>query len=394
MDYSSLEARDSKKLKDAVERLQQRIRLGAASQQAVLERAAKTIIKDRLVPPKAFTFFTQSIGVVKGAYLGTGPQGADDLADVVAIHPHALRQMAAVAGMPGSYVTKLQNRSHDEKDTWPTDLACHNLNELFTKGTFKTRRGEPARYLHRVVNGEVRGFLSRIFNRKLGTLNLLRPFIERCQTYQAGPVEASTTDTRASLKYMLPHVFEPVDGEFVAIGVTYSNSDFGDGSRSIASTFMRISAGTIGLVESSTRRHIGSIITDDELEVSDEAQDKELEAQQLVVRDLVDKHLKPESVERILTAIRVAHEQELPWHRLEVLLNKVLQKKEVQDVRTMLSNNASDIIDLPPVRQDGQGDPIASAWWAANVLGIMASKTEDASKRAELQGLAGSLVMK
>ena len=71
----------------------------------------------------------------------------------------------------------------------------------------------------------------RNFKRNLATAPLIKAFVEQCGTHQAGPVEATATDVKTVLKCMLPYVFEPVDGEFVAFGLTFCNSDFGAGRR-------------------------------------------------------------------------------------------------------------------------------------------------------------------
>lgn len=374
---------DSAKSSVAKDRLEVRFRIGGQEQDRLVRQVAALHIRDRLVPPrKTFFLFTSS-----------GPRVSYSLDDTlgIPIHHHALWQMCSVAGMPRVFVQRLM-RGED----WERELLRHNMTELFHQGSYLDRSKNPTKFLHRLVgeNGgqELRGFLSRNFNRHLASLPLLRGFVEACEEVGARPIEASSGSVRFSLKCFLPYVFEPIDGEFVAFGVTWSNSDFGAGRLKVSLALMRISGGTIAVLEDTMSRiHIGSVIQDSDLEVSEETAIKEVDTQVSAIRDAVRLQLSHDAVNKLLVALAKASEEHIPWHRLKSELNR-LQKSEIEDIRKMLESGIDDIIDLPPPGRDESGEPIATRWWASSTLGWLASREQDADKKADLQSLAGDIL--
>lgn len=383
MSVEELTAKESAKKKLAEERLRARVAKGATEQDRVIQLAVNTVIVDRLVYPHKMKFVAGDEDIA----LVYDRDGERD--KLFTLHTHALGQMASVAGMPRLYVAALRC----DVD-WRLDLLAHNLNELFHKGTFIDRKRQPAKFLHRLVGSEVRGFLSRNYNRKLLTAPLLRAFVESCGEHKAGPTQAYCNDVRMWLACMMPYVFEPIDGEFVAFGTTFSNSDFGAGKTKVSGTVMRISSGTTSVMQDELSRvHLGSVIEESDIEVSGETQDKELDAHKSGIKDAVKALLGQESIERMVAAIQAAAEQEIPWHKLKNQLNRVLAKKEIDTVEELLRKGADDIIDLPSPAVSKSGDFIATGWWAANVVGWMANREVDTDKKQNLQNLAGSLVV-
>jgi len=353
---------------------------GEGNKENLIRQVADMHIRDRLVPPSSMSFETGSKTHIK--------YGSDS--PLYEIHPHAMGQLCNVAGIPRTYVTRLTKG----KD-WERELLDHNLEELFHKGSYKDRAGNQTKFLHRTVKGELRGFLSRSFNRQLASLPLLRGFVGACTKAEARAVSASTSAVRFTLKCFLPYVFEPVEGEFVAIGATWSNSDFGAGRLRVAMSTMRISSGSTAVLNDvMSRVHIGSIIQDSDLEVSDSAAAKEVEAQVAVIQDVVAKQLSPEPVNRVLDIIAAAHDEKVPWHRLKVELGRLLQKTEVASIKKLLETGADDIIDLPPPGITSGGEPIATRWWASNVVSWVADKEQNVDRQNELQQLAGDLIGK
>lgn len=357
--------------------LMQRTGKGEVECDRLLTQVANMHIVDKLVPPARINIFCKE-GKPRFTIEGGGHQ---------TIHTHALGQMCSVIGFPRTYATRLQ-----QGDEWEQALFEHNMNELFHKGAYLDRRKQPTRFLVRSVGDEVRGFLSRSFNRHLASLPLLRGFVYACGQVNARPVEATTSPVSFSLKSFLPFVFEPVEGEFIAFGASWSNSDFGAGRMRVSLCIMRILSATVGVLEDSLSRvHIGSIIQDSDLEVSDETAAKEVEAQVSAIHDTVKQQLAPESVNRLCTAIAAAHDESVPWHRIKSELGRLLQKKELEDIKTLLESD-NDVIDLPPVGKTSSGEPIATRWWASNVVGWMATKEPNPDRRGDLQALAGDLL--
>lgn len=392
----------------AHDRLKHRFRLGEAEQARLVKQVADMHIRDKLMYPQAMVITCppsrNDIVCVHYASLaqlrerlGRMPNDEEVADDALArdgyqIHPHALGQMCSVTGFPRLYARRLR-----QGERWEKALLELNLNELLHKGKYLDRRKQHTKFLQRIVGSgevaELRGFLSRNFNRHLASLPLLRGFMLSCKDAGAQPIEATTSAVRFSLKCFLPHIFEPVDGEFVAFGVTWSNSDFGSGRMKVALSSMRISSGTMSVLEDSLSRvHIGSIIEESDLELSEEAMAKEVDAQVTMIRDVVRQQLSPDPVNRLCDAIRIAHETQVPWHRIKAELGKILQKKELENVEELLKRGSDDIEDLPPPGITANGDPIPTRWWASNVVGWMADKEQNPDRKTDLQHLAGSVL--
>ena len=371
--------------KKAADRLEHRFKLGEDQQQKLVEQVAQLHIRDKLVPPARMHLLCPQPNQVRISYSPDDDKG-------ILVHPHALGQMCGVAGIPKLYVNRLI-KGFD----WERSLFEYNLTTLFTKGLYLDRSRNPTKFLHRLVGSgpeaELRGFLSRNFNRHLASLPLLRGFVMACREVGAQPIEASSSAIRFSLKCFLPYVFEPIPGEFVAFGVVWSNSDFGAGRLRVSMSVMRISGGTTAILEDSMSRvHIGSVIQDSDLELSEETAAKEVDTQVSAIRDAVLSQLSPDPVNKLLTALEKASEEQLPWHRLKSELGRLLQKSEIEDVKRMLETGIDDIVDLPPPGMDANGTPIATRWWASNTVGWLASREQNAEKKADLQTLAGSLL--
>jgi len=364
--------------------LQTRLSATEEAKRLVVERVLSTPIVDRLVAPDAMTII-----VVEGKnYARLKVEYAGGALPVTGVHPHALRQIAAVIGLPMPFVTK----QVATEERWRHDLVAYNFNELLHRGTYLDRKRNKAKMLHRTVYGELRGFLSRTFNRKLSVANLLRPFLETSTECGMQIIETGVSDVMTVVKCMLPYVFEPVDGEFVAFGVAYANSDFGAGKQRVSNIFMRIGSNTVGILEDTLAQvHLGALIEESDLELSEETYDKELAAYQSAVCDAVRAAASPQVIASLIASIQAAVELELPWHLLSKRLLQTLTKKEVELMRTMLDGE-SDIIDLPPVIQDDKRGATATAWWAANALGKVAELVPEQDRKKEIQTLAGDLL--
>jgi hypothetical protein len=305
--------------------------------------------------------------------------------DPCTIHRHALGQLAAKVNVPMTYVNHLQNES---PANWKTELLGEILTTSYHKTEFKDRSGPP-RFLHRIVGTELRGFLSRRFNRHLASAPLLRAFLSATREVDAFPFDATTTDVKLALKCYLPYVFEPVKGEFVCLGVEWTNSDFGSGRMQVALTMWMPRGDRFTVLDDALSRvHIGSIIEDSDIELSEETSQKEAEAQSMAVRDTVRTQLTTESVEKVLKAVELAHTEAVPWHRIRGNLARYLGKKEVDDLHKALKAEVLDLPALPKV----DGETMATRWWASSALAWLANKEEDPEKKLELQKASGSFL--
>lgn len=411
----------------AKERLEIRFKIGRERQAELVRQVEALHIRDRLVWPHSMYFrvinskpclFVADQAALHNWY----PDGftkSQALAEAmsrppISVHPHALGQMVGAiqeerkkhnkrrldhekCGPTVQYIRSLGSAT----EPWEETLFENILEGHFHNGEFIDRRKNPSKFLFRLVGEkdalELRGFVSRNFNIFLPSYPMLRAFMETCDQLEAQPVESVATPVRFSLKCFLPYVFEPVPGEFVTIGAEWSNSDFGAGRLTISGCAMRVSSGNLVILNKGlSRTHLGPVIEETDLELSDEAMLAAVKAQCLIIRDVVRGQLEPNVVNKILLAIKAAHEEQIPWSRLERELGTLLRKKEVQQIQEFLNNGLSDIEDLPQPAYmkdtDGKSVPVATRWWASNVVSWLSAKEPDTDRKTELQKLAGSIL--
>ena len=358
---------------------------GERDKDVLVARVAKMSIRDKLVAPRVMTFFPSHAELKPGETIGDSELRLRyGEKEVVRIHPHALGQLALKVDLPMTFVNRLKS----SKEDWKISLLAHNLNSLFGNTKFA---GEAPRFLHRIVDDELRGFLSRRFNRHLASVPMLRAFVEAYEKASGLPVESSASDVRFSLKAFLPHVFEAYPGQYICVGVEWSNSDFGAGRLAITQTIWDPLRGTRAVMdEPISKVHVGSVIEDADIEMSDDTMAKEVETQASAIHDAVRQYLSEEQVQRMVRAIKVAHEEEIPFSSLRGMWKNILLKKELESVEAILA--ASDIVDLPPPGRGIKGDPIPTRWWASAVISHLADKTGDEDRKSELQREAGRLI--
>lgn len=362
-------------------RAEQRFNAHEDQEVRLLTQIANLVIRDKLVAPKAMNFFVRSDGTNRPESIVLQYQGGE----TVTLHRHAIGQLAGKVELPITYLNKLDVKHN----AWRLDLLCHNLQTLFQNTAFEKGSEQP-RFLHRIVNGELRGFLSRRFNRHLASLPLLRAFVESVHQCEAKAIEATSTDLRWALKCYLPMVFEAFPGQYICVGVAQSNSDFGAGKLSITQTIWDPMRDTKTVLDDSISRvHLGSVLEDSDIEVSDDTAVKEVEAQAGAIRDAVTQLLAPEAIDKALKAIKLAHEAEIPWHTLKGQLSRFLYDKEIATVETMLNNPG--VMDLPPIGRSANGDPLPTKWWSSVVVSALAQAQDD-ERKVEMQQQAGKFL--
>ena len=362
-------------------RMEKRFMLGEQQEQILLGIVAKTVIVDKLVPPKMTGFLVGADGQLRLKYFGVEMP--------VTIHRHALGQLCAKVdpALPANFVNGLLGGNIKKKE-----LLAYSLEALFAADEWLERGGQPLRFLHRLVGGELRGFLSHRFARHLLTAPLLRSFIDACAAAGARAVEAVSSPVRSSLKCLMPKVFEVFPGEYITVGVEFVNSDFGAGRLAIRSTVWRVNAGTAYVLdETFSKVHIGSVIEDSDLILSEGTWQKETEAQRSVIVDVVGELLSEKTIQRLLQALRFARDEQIPWSKLRARLKDTLSKSDL-DWMQQAADNGGGIVDLPPISYNADGSRSANLYWAAGAVSALASRTEDPDRRIELQREAGKLL--
>lgn len=389
MEKTSIERMDEcvppEQYKAGYDRLARLITQGKQQEEAIINQVTKMVIKDYLINPSRMEFSTTKPGAkVKPEVRVSIP--SPSFVEPLQIHRHAYRQMAGKINFPILYGDNLL--TNDEDSEWKAELLTSNLNTHYQKSTFKDRSGDP-RVLFRVVGNEVRGFLSRRFNRHIASGPLLKAFLEACHEVQLIPTQATCSPIKLSLKTIIPYVFEAAPGIHVCLGLNWTNSDFGAGRMTISSTLWSPTTGGFTVLDHVLSRvHIGSVMEDSDMEVSEETARKEIIAQRSAIKDAVIGQLSTPNVRRILKAIQVASEEEVPWYRLKGQLAKLLAKGDVDRLKDCVDNG---VMELPPVRVvDGQ--PVLSKWWAVSAIGWLSERTEDPEKKLDLQAASGSFL--
>lgn len=300
------------------------------------------------------------------------------------IHPHALGQLCDLIGLPRTWMNKLNVPSENR---WKRSLLMHSLNTSFYNTTLLNARKKEAEFLHRKVGNELRAVLTQSYNRHLVSAVVLMPFLEVCAELGVKPVRAQITDMKVGLQCYLPFAFEPIPGEFLALGVWWGNSDFGQGKLRVSHTIMRLANGGSLLTEDSfSRVHLGSVVTDTDLRMDDQVAVKELEAVAAAIQSGVRAALEPAQVKKVLSAVTAAHEEKIPWSSLSHNLSRLLRKDELESIRLSMVDR---IEDLPPPGVGSNGQPFVSKWWAAAALARLANSELDAVRSGELQQYAG-----
>lgn len=368
-----------------------RIKLGVHEQRRLLEFCAANIPADSYVPPSRMRFginndaktATASSPVTLTYLQGPSNNPAATLKEV-ALHSHALGQLCDLVGLPRTWLNKLNVESEDR---WRRNMLVADLNTLFDRIKLLNARKQPAEFLHRRVGNELRAVLTQSYNRHLVSLAVLQPFLEVAKEVGLQPAKAIITDMKVGLQTYLPYAFEPIPGEFIALGCWWGNSDFGQGKLRVSHTVMRIANGSSLLTEDSfSRVHLGSVVTDTDLRMDDTVAVKELEAVAAATKSAVRSAMEPAQVEKLLNAITAAAEADIPWKTLSISLSKFLSKEEVKTVELWC---AEGITDLPRAGVGADGAPLPSRWWAAAAVSVLADKQVDEGRAGELKQAAG-----
>lgn len=357
--------------------LEDKIQLGRASAAALIERINTMAPRDSIAKGSALRFGTRAVPEVLGRQatheqapelvIGYGDQGAR-------IHRHALGQLASRAGVPSAYLAEMANGFE-----WQRRLAAGILNEHFHQGEGNTRFllrnvGTPA-------GGEVRGFLSDKF-RRLDNRPLVDAFATECAKVGAVPVDGTYSDTRVSLKALVPQVYEPVPGEVIAFGVEWGNSDFGSSAHVLRAFMLRVWCLNGATMENALSQvHLGRGISDD-IELSQRTYELDTRASISALRDVVVATLAPRKIEAMCAGIQHAHEEKIDWKSARTGLAKKLLKGELAAVEAAFESE--DTYNLPA----GQ-----SVWRMSNALSWVAGQKDiDSDRKLDLQRLAGQMV--
>jgi len=361
--YHESTSETAKRARDIMDR---KIADGRASAASTFKHIMDNAPTDMIVRGKAFSF--QCNG---GLTVGFGKES-------YAVHPHALGQVAAKAGIPLAYLKDLLAAT----EPWQQELATRVLNDHYTMAHAERNVDvSNHRHLVRTVNGQVRGVMSDRY-RRLDSRPLIEAFAGECQALGALPIEGTVTDTSVNMKAILPYVFEPVPGEVMCLGGEWSNSDFGAGKHAFRAFVFRLWCKNGATMEDALAQvHIGGRLADD-IEFSQKTYELDTRAQVSALKDVVRGVLSPKSTDILMATIKAANDKEVDWKGgLATKLGKRLLKEELKAVKDAFES--ADVVNLPPQK---------TAWRASNAVSWIAGTTEDPDRKMELQRLAGELI--
>lgn len=338
---------------EARDKLQEGIGRRTASAQAVVERVLNEVPDDALVRGNALRF--TPAGTTLRMVAGEGGSWG--------LHRHALGQVAERAKVPTAYASTL----HDGAD-WQRELLGHVLDETY-------KREQASRFLVRSIKGEARGFLSDRF-RRLDSRPVLETVVDGVRAYGAVPYEGRGTDVRVWLRAILPEPVEILPGEWVGLGLTWGNSDFGAGALEGSGFILRLICLNGAMAEDVFRQvHLGRRLDD----ATFSRRTYELDSKTVVsaTRDLVRAVLSPEGRAKLVSGVRAAAAKEV-GKDLPALLTSTLSKEEVRKVREAF--DGPDVVNLPAER---------TMWRASNALSWVAQTIADPQRKTEIEKLAG-----
>jgi hypothetical protein len=368
----------------ARENLEQYVERGRAKAASVIEHVMTSqpvdvvVAAPRLrfsVHPEEATLFGDRARRDRGPVYG--PQTIDMRTETHSwrMHENAFRQTADRFGLPMAYASDLFERGR-----WGAELIASNLQELaghHGKRVLVRSVGDPQ---DGAGTAEARGFLSDTY-RRLDSRPLLEAVAETWQELGAVPIDGVVTDTRVTLRAILPQVLEVSPGEYVVAGAAWENSDFGRGAHALRAFLYRLICANGATMEQALRQvHLGARLNDD-LAYSAKTYELDTKATASALRDVARHLLTPAKVEERLAQLRKADGKEVEAKEVDRLLRKHLTKGEAEEVTKAFAG--AETVMLPP----GQ-----TMWRLSNALSWVAQKLPNPERRLDFERLAGSVI--
>lgn len=344
-------------------KLEAAIEAGRVSAMGLIERLHTEMPEDQLAKGAALRFGTreQSPGTPE-LVMGVGDKG-------LAIHKHALSQLAGRAGVPGAYISELANGTE-----WQRKLAAGILNEHYHQGS------PDSRYLVRSVKGMARGVMSDKY-RRLDNRPIIDALAQAALAIGAVPYAGAVSDVRVAMKLVLPRVFI-AGGDAVAFGLEWGNSDFGASRNYLRAFFLRLECLNGAKSDNSLAQvHLGRAISED-IELSARTMSLDTKATISAMTDVVRSMLLPEKIQARVASVDRAAAQGATKTELRAQLGKRVSKSEAERIVAAFESN--DVVNLPP------GD---TQWRASNAVSwIAGQKDVDSDRRLDLERLAGEFI--
>ncbi len=343
--------------------LENYIQTAASRAQRPIERIMNEIPNDSIVRGQAMTF--RPVSAHKVIEVTAGGSG-------LVLHDHALTQIAQRLDMPIATVRELQERAQP----WSQELLAHSLTEHA-----RNVWAPSDRFLARAVGGQLRGFLSDKF-RRIDCRPILDVLIGETQKVGAMITDAVVSDVRASVRFLLPRVLEIAPSEFVALGMEWTNSDYGKGKNALSAFLMRVWClnGAI-LSQELAQIHLGGRLSDS-IEYSRATIEADSRAATLAARDTARALLAPGRQEATIAVLQKAANEPID------------AKASIADMRKRLGKTIADKVAEAYNMADVEALPLGNtAWRMSNAISWVAkAEGTSADTRVDLEREAGTLL--
>jgi len=296
--------------------------------------------------------------------------GYDDKADDVLIsvgegdwmtfHPNAISQLGDRLKINGSMVRKQLQGAPWQREAIADFVTTHLSNTPLHE-----------RFLVRSVKGEVRGILSDSF-RRLSSPLIAETFQEGLQRLGVVPYDVTLTDLKWRVRAMLPRPIEVHSKhhgtEFVGIGLSLSNSDFGVGSLDLQAEILRLLC-VNGMVGDSQLRavHLGGRLPS-EIQFAEDTYRKDTEVQCLALRDMLPHLVSQTFVEKSLAPLQGAMDQTVNAQEAVKGLVRAtrVNRAQAERLELLLMNRDGTVVPEGPVTR----------WSVAQAVSALANDTE------------------
>ncbi len=352
---------------DAIAKMNEYIRAAQSRAVDTMTKIRDVVPTDHVIPAQLIDFKPNGSGAgVNYIAPGVGVEG---------LHRNALSQLTGRLNIPMAYVDHLvasSEKDGDQVNRWGLDFLATTLRQ-------HTIHSDD-RYLVRSVGGEARAFLSDKFRRidcRPGALALLEAAKNRGMIVSDG----TFTDTRSSLKFIMPKVLEVFPGEYMVFGFDWSNSDYGRGASDLRMFFWRAWCWNGAVGESVVRQvHIGRRLNDD-IELANDTLEAEAKASALMLRDAAATAMSEAKVDRMIEGIRAANE------------TKIDPKARVESLRKTLTKGETELVVEAFKSPDVENMPAGNTLWRwSNAISWVGGTLDDADRRIDFERLAGDVI--
>lgn len=342
-------------------KLQALIAKGAQSASKTVDKVFTAVPCDALVRDQVLLLDVDG-NQVYAAAPGLEPQPLTD---------HALQQVCSRAGLPAKFAKECLA----SENTHVRNLVSENLETLL-------RSGPDNKALVRSVDNKIHAVLSDSY-RRMDSRPLLESFMVASDAAGLVPVQGTYTDTKVSMRMVLPTIYEPVSNEVMVFGLDWNNSDFGCGTHSVTAFMLRLWCTNTALVEKALRQvHLGKRL--DEMTFSQKTYALDSETQASALNDIVRNALSAERVQQYCDVIKEADANKIEAHKYLDLMAKrgEILKSEAKAITEKF--NSPDVEMLPPGN---------TTWRLSNAISWYAHAGEHtADRRMELERTAGNVL--